>query len=88
MQTAEEYLIEPHINHDAYQRRFALLMRKLDMPQHRTHDCRHTFASLMDTAGVNDRALKTIIGHVGGDLTSKVYIHKSLPELLCAVNCI
>ena len=87
MKTAEEYLIEPHLIEPAYVYQFNRLMARLGM-EHRTHDCRHTFASLMDTAGANEKAIKTIMGHAGGDLTSKVYIHKSLPELLKNVNMI
>lgn len=85
MQTAEQYLIEPGMTYDAYLPHFNRLMRELGFA-HRTHDGRHTFASLMDTAGVNNKCIKTIMGHTGGDLTSRVYIHKSLPELLEGVN--
>lgn len=85
--TSEEYLIEPKLEYDAYQYQFKKVMTALSMT-HRTHDCRHTFASLMDTAGANTKAIKTIMGHSGGDLTSKIYIHKSLPELLKNINMI
>ena len=85
--TADEYLIEPKIEYDAYKYQFKKLMSELGMT-HRTHDCRHTFASAMDTAGANTKVIKTIMGHSGGDLTSKIYIHKSLPELLENVNLI
>lgn len=81
----DEYLIEPHLAYSEYKRQFSRIMSALNM-SHRTHDGRHTFASLMDTANANPKALKTIMGHSGGDLTSKVYIHKSLPELLDNVN--
>lgn len=83
--TSDEYLIEPHLSYADYKRRFNKVMSTLHM-SHRTHDGRHTFASLMDTANANPKALKTIMGHTGGDLTSKVYIHKSLPELLDNIN--
>lgn len=86
-QAGSEYLIEPHITYPVYSHRFDKLMEQLNM-EHRTHDGRHTFASLMDTAGANLKCIKTIMGHSGGDLTSKVYIHKALPELLEAVNLI
>ena len=56
--------------------------------QHLPHDGRHTFASLANTAGVNDTAIKLIMGHASSDLTERVYTHKSISELLNAVNMI
>lgn len=55
---------------------------------HRTHDCRHTFASLMDEVGANRSALKRIMGHAGGDVTDAVYIHKTVSDLKQAVELI
>ena len=86
-QTSDKFLIEPVISYSIYANRFSSIMEQLGM-NHRTHDGRHTFASLMDTAGANDKAIKTIMGHSGGDITIKVYIHKFLPELLENVNLI
>ena len=53
---------------------------------HTIHETRHTFASRMHTAGVNEITLKMIIGHAQNDITSKVYIHKQKDELLKAVH--
>lgn len=53
---------------------------------HTIHETRHTFASRMHTAGVNDVTLKMIIGHSQPDITSQVYIHKQVEELLEAVE--
>lgn len=46
------------------------------------YDCRHTFASLMHTAGANPLATKMIMGHRTQDLTEGTYTHKQLDELL------
>lgn len=75
------------ISYSQYAKRFAELMSRLDM-QHLPHDGRHTFASLANTAGVNDTAIKLIMGHASSDLTERVYTHKSITELLNAVNMI
>ena len=81
---AAEYLIMPHRVANAYQRPFTAAI-----PGHRTHDCRHTFASLMDVAGANRSALKRIMGHSnGGDITDTVYIHKTVADLLQNVELI
>lgn len=46
------------------------------------YDCRHTFASMMNTAGANPLATKLIMGHSTRDITEGVYTHKQLDELL------
>lgn len=48
---------------------------------------RHTFASLMDSAGANDVCIKLIMGHsMKNDTTKGTYTHKTLEELLTEVN--
>lgn len=63
---------------DVYFRR---IMEQLQMPDHRPHDCRHTFASEADTAGMNKLCIKPIIGHASQDITNRVYTHKTIEEL-------
>lgn len=60
-------------------------LMKLD---HLPHDGRHTFASLMDTAGANKLSIKKIMGHSTSDITDGIYTHKHVDELLQAVNMI
>lgn len=55
---------------------------------HRPHDCRHTFASLMDTAGANKLCIKRIMGHASPDITDAVYTHKTITELVEAIDLI
>lgn len=62
-------------------------MEKLQM-NHNPHDCRHTFASLMDTANANKLAIKRIIGHSSQDLTDDIYTHKTIQELIDAIDLI
>ena len=40
-----------------------------------SHDCRHTFASLMIAAGVNAKALSTYMGHGSITITLDRYGH-------------
>lgn len=54
--------------------------------EHKPHDCRHTFASRADTAGMNKVCIKKIVGHATADITEKVYTHKDIEELLVEVN--
>lgn len=53
---------------------------------HTTHETRHTFITRMVEAGVDQRMIKTIVGHAGGDITSDVYTHIRMDVLLEAVN--
>jgi integrase len=39
------------------------------------HECRHTFASLMISAGVNAKALSTYMGHANISITMDRYGH-------------
>ena len=65
--------------------KFENIMEKLGM-KHNPHDTRHTFASLMDSAGANKLCIKRIMGHSAQDITDKVYTHKTIQELIDAVN--
>lgn len=55
---------------------------------HTLHECRHSTATLLDKYGANPVTIKKILGHSTQDLTSSVYIHKSLEELKKAINVI
>lgn len=68
-----------------YHERWKQLMEQLEM-NHRPHDCRHTFATLMDNAGANKLSIKRIMGHAGKDITDKVYTHKDIEQLLIAID--
>lgn len=52
------------------------------------HDTRHTCATLLDGAEVNDNARKMILGHARGDVTNGVYTHKTLRQLRKAIECL
>lgn len=55
---------------------------------HTIHDCRHTFASLLDTAGANRICIDRLIGHASKTLTARTYTHKDIEELRAAVELI
>lgn len=67
--------------------KWAKIMEQLEM-KHLPHDCRHTFATLMDNAGANKVSIKRIMGHASKDITDKVYTHKDIEELKKAVDLI
>ena len=82
------YLIEENqkpVPYSKYKVYFANLMQALGF-SHLPHDCRHTFASMANSKGLNEVAVKMIMGHAQKDITDKVYTHKAIAELLSAVN--
>lgn len=81
----EYFITPPRGTHFSYQT-FKLIWNKLT--NHRPHDTRHTFISLMTEAEVDDRILKQIVGHKGTGVTESVYTHISLEKKLEAVNMI
>ena len=88
-----EFLIVNHENKQMrywnyYEEKWKMIMEQLEMPDHRPHDCRHTFATLMDNAGANKVSIKRIMGHASKDITDKVYTHKDIEELKKAVDLI
>lgn len=70
-----------------YEEKWKVIMSQLEL-DHKTHDCRYTFATLMDNAGANKVSIKRIMGHASTDITDKVYTHKDIDELKKAVDLI
>ena len=53
---------------------------------HKPHDCRHTFATLMSNAGADKISLQKIIGHANYATTANIYTHKDVTELKKAIS--
>lgn len=81
-------IADPDGNPYSYSRYCTLwnaVMQRIHGEKHTTHDCRHTLATLMDNADVNENAKRRILGHAGGDVTDSVYTHKNLRQLRKAI---
>lgn len=70
-----------------YRDKFIPIMEQLNM-NHKPHDCRHTFATLLDNSGANKTSIKKIIGHSSYVTTEKIYTHKDVTELKKAIDMI
>ncbi len=75
------------INYSKYYRDFKEYLDSINI-KHMPHECRHTFATLLDNAGTNRKVKKLLLGHSSTDVTEKVYIHKTIEQLKEAVNAI
>lgn len=74
------------LNYDKLRLRYWEPIMNMFGMNHRPHDGRHTCATLMDNAGLNEVIRKKILGHAGKDVTEKVYTHKSIQQLVEAIN--
>ena len=55
---------------------------------HRLHDTRHTLVSLLAEAHVDERIIRSIVGHKGTGVTEEVYTHISIEAKREALNMI
>lgn len=63
-------------------------MKLLEM-NHTPHETRHTFRSLLDSAGGNQKCINLIMGHSSGEgIGEKVYTHKTIKELIDTVDLV
>ena len=67
------------ISYTSFRKHFHDIMKQLNC-KHTIHDTRHTFASLLD-AIAPPNTLRALLGHKQGDITTKVYTHKTIREL-------
>lgn len=63
-----------------YRSKWKKMMERFSM-NHTPHECRHTFRSLLDTAGANPVCIDRLMGHRSQGTGERVYTHKSLEEL-------
>lgn len=53
---------------------------------HLPHDGRHTCATLLANAEVDLKTIQLILGHSSKDITRQVYTHKTIEQLVAAIN--
>lgn len=54
--------------------------------KHLPHDGRHTCATLLDNADIAEKTIQLILGHRSANITKRVYTHKTLQQLIDAIN--
>lgn len=77
------------MTYDKYHLRFKNVIKVLDMnPLHRAHDPRKQFITMAKAAGVDEYAIKQIVGHKISDITEAVYtereqdwLHKEIEKI-------
>lgn len=70
------------ISYDKYAKRFDKVIKALNLnPEHRPHDPRKTFVTRAKKAGINDNAIKAIVGHKASDITESAYTDRDIEWL-------
>ena len=70
------------MTYDKYQKRFIKIRDELKLnPLHRAHDGRMHFINTAKKHGVDEYAIKYIVGHAILDITEKVYTHREIDWL-------
>ena len=64
---------------------FAELMKKIDAPKATPHWCRHTFATLLHAADVDELTIKWLMGHSTRNDITAPYTHETIAVLRDAV---
>lgn len=80
--STSEYLFT--ISYTTFRKHFKDIMKQLNC-KHTIHDTRHTFASLLDSVAPPN-ALRSLLGHKQGDITTRGSTHKTIRELRKAVE--
>lgn len=69
-----EYLYAP--KYDVYRKNFVKML-----PKHTPHDCRKTFVTKAKDAGLDEYAIKRLVGHVITDITENIYTERNIEWL-------
>lgn len=75
----------PCPTYDSFRRLWDKAMNAVRM-KHTPHECRHTLATLLDRAEVNETTIRMILGHARPGITKGVYTHKTLADLRKAID--
>lgn len=70
------------LTYDKYANRFNQVVSNLELnPDHRAHDPRKTFVTMAKKAGINDNAIKALVGHKAQDITESAYTERDIEWL-------
>lgn len=61
------------MTYDKYNKRFRKTMRDLGLSDHKPHDPRKHFITMCKSAGVDEYAIKRLVGHSIDDITERIY---------------
>lgn len=77
---ASEFLFG-ELTYDQYRYGFHKELERLELTDHTPHDCRVRFVTAAKSCGMDEYAIKRIVGHVIGDLTERIYTKRDFSWL-------
>lgn len=84
----DEYLItgrEQHIEPNKYRLFYNKVLKELELPHHKFHALRHTFATRCIECGCDYKSLSQLLGHSNVAITMSMYVH---PQLELKRKCV
>lgn len=84
----DEYLLTgrtQHIEPNKYRLFYNRVLRELDLPHHKFHALRHTFATRCIECGCDYKSLSQLLGHSNVAITMSMYVH---PQLELKRKCV
>ncbi len=81
-----DYLVMHNGHKMSYETLKFFWQKSAQLQSHLPHDGRHTCATLLSNAEVDLKIIQMILGHRSRNITEHVYMHKSLEQLLIAIN--
>lgn len=70
------------MSYDKYYHHFTNIMKEVGIEGHKPHDPRKTFVTMCKDKGVDEYAIKRIVGHKIEDITENIYTDRKLDWLL------
>ena len=80
VEQADKYLF-PFTGYDQYRHYFLKRMKEIGIDGHKPHDGRKHFVTVAKNKGVDEYAIKRIVGHTIKDLTERVYTERPIEWL-------
>lgn len=84
----DEYIItgrEQHIEPNKYRLFYNRVLKELELPHHKFHALRHTFATRCIECGCDYKSLSQLLGHSNVAITMSMYVH---PQLELKRKCV
>ena len=76
------------LNYDIYRSTYWNPVMNMFKLSHLPHDGRHTCQTMLHNADVDEKICKLILGHASQSVTERVYTHKTIEQLIKAINSI
>ena len=81
MSNSEPVFLFGEITYEQYRYAFHKEIERIGLPDHTPHDCRVRFVTVAKDCGMDEYAIKRIVGHTISDLTERVYTKRDFEWL-------